>query len=147
MKPGELHDLVGERLSAAGQRYSTGRRLLISLLAAGERPITIPELLQDHPEIAQSSAYRNLAVLEQAGAVTRIVTFGEHARFEMAEDLMGHHHHLICTSCGRAEDFTVSEAVERTVDRALSEAVVPTGFTASSHRLDLLGLCVRCQSA
>lgn len=147
MKAEELHSSVEARLAVAGQRYSTGRRLLISLLASVERPMTIPELLEEHPEIAQSSAYRNLTVLERAGAVTRIVTFGEHARFEMAEALMGHHHHLICTACGRVEDFTVSETAERTVDRAVSTAVARTGFAASSHRLDLLGLCAMCQAA
>ncbi len=142
----ELHAAVRGRLAEVQQRYSTGRELLVTKLAQVERPVTIPELLEANPEIAQSSAYRNLAVLEQVGAVTRIATFGEHARFELAEDLMGHHHHLICTSCGRVDDFTVPDAVERTVDRALDAVVAPTGFVARSHRLDLLGLCVDCQA-
>ena len=142
----ELHAAVRGRLAEVNQRYSTGRELLVAKLSEVERPVTIPELLDANPDIAQSSAYRNLAVLEQVGAVTRIATFGEHARFELAEDLMGHHHHLICTSCGRVDDFTVPDAVERTVDRALHAVVAPTGFAATSHRLDLLGCCVDCQA-
>lgn len=142
----DLHAAVRVRLAQGGQRYSTGRMALVAKLAEVERPITIPELLGANPEIPQSSAYRNLAVLEQVGAVVRIATFGEHARFELAEDLMGHHHHLICTSCGRVDDFTVPDAVEQTVDRALHAVVAPTGFTAHAHRLDLLGLCSSCQA-
>lgn len=141
----ELHAAVRQRLDQVQQRYSSGRELLVVKLAEAERPVTIPELLQANPEIPQSSAYRNLAVLEQVGAVTRIATFGEHARFELAEDLMGHHHHLICTSCGRVDDFTVPDAVERSVDRALDGVVAPTGFVPHAHRLDLLGLCASCQ--
>jgi Fe2+ or Zn2+ uptake regulation protein len=136
---------VAQRLDGEGQRYSTGRRRLVDGLAAADRPVTIPELLESLPEVAQSSAYRNLSVLEQVGVVSRIVTFGEHARFELAEDLMGHHHHLICTSCGRVEDFTVPDTVERTVDSAMASVVAPTGFAPTAHRLDLLGICRSCQ--
>lgn len=141
----EIHEAVRRRVADAGQRYSPGRALLVTMLAAVDRPVTIPELLDANPEIPQSSAYRNLSVLEAVGAVTRIATFGEHARFELAEDLMGHHHHLICTSCGRVDDFTVPDAVERSVDRALDGVVAPTGFLPHAHRLDLLGLCASSQ--
>ena len=145
MSTEDLHAAVAQRLTAADQRYSSGRQALVSLLERVERPITIPELLESHPEIPQSSAYRNLAVLELVGVVTRIQSFGEHARFELAEALIGHHHHLICTSCGRVDDFTVPDDVEKTVDRAMASVVGPTGFAATSHRLDMLGICVSCQ--
>ncbi len=140
----ELHARVRERLVDADQRYSTGRQRLVEALAARAHPVTIPELLDDQPDLPMSSAYRNLTVLEKVGVVSRIATFGEHARFELAEDLVGHHHHLICTTCGAVEDFTVPDPVERTVDRALAEVVAPTGFRPAAHRLDLLGTCARC---
>lgn len=143
----DLHGAVRERLAAADQRYSPGRQRLVTVLAEAERPLTIPELLEDHADIPQSSAYRNLAVLEGVGVVSRIATGGEHARFELAEDLVGHHHHLICTSCGRVEDFTVADRVERTIDHALAAAIAPTGFTPLGHRLDLIGLCADCGPA
>ena len=70
----------------------------------------------DHPGLAQSSAYRNLAVLERAGVVHRIVTSDEFARYELAEDLTHHHHHLICSTCGGVTDFEVSDAVEHELE-------------------------------
>lgn len=141
----ELHERVRDRLAEADQRYSTGRQRLVECLARIDNPVTIPEMLENRSDIPLSSAYRNLAVLEEVGVVTRIATFGEHARFELAEDLVGHHHHLICTSCGRIEDFTVPDSVERTVEQAFAKAVKPTGFHATAHRMDLLGLCTSCQ--
>ena len=144
----ELHRQVAERLTPAGQLYTSGRRRLVELLAGVDRPVTIPELLTGQPGIAVSSAYRNLAVLEQAGAVSRITSSGEHARFELAEAVVGeHHHHLICTSCGRVDDFVVPPRVERTLERALAEVVADSAFTASTHRLDLGGSCGDCSAA
>ncbi|MSO86816.1 MAG: transcriptional repressor [Acidimicrobiia bacterium] len=142
-----LHAAVLERLRSGGHLYTSGRRRLVSLLIAVPRPATLPELLAGQADLAQSSVYRNLAVLEEAGIVTRIAGSGEHARFEMAEDLIGHHHHLICTACGRVDDFTVSSAVEQTVDKALARVVKANGFVATAHRLDLLGVCAACHAA
>jgi Fur family ferric uptake transcriptional regulator len=141
----ELHDAAAARLRAADQRYTAGRRQLVELLAAAERPETIPELLARAPSLAQSSAYRNLVVLEEAGVAHRVVTSSdERARFELAEDLIGHHHHLICTSCGRVDDFTVPAKTERSLETALERAVAGTGFRPTGHRFDVLGTCEAC---
>lgn len=141
----DLHRAVGERVRAGGQIYTKGRRRLVQMLGSVVRPITIPELLEGRDDVPQSSAYRNLSLLEELGVVTRISTGVEHARFELAEDLVGHHHHLICTVCGRVDDFTVPSEVEHTVERALAEVVEANGFVATSHRLDFLGECAACR--
>jgi Fe2+ or Zn2+ uptake regulation protein len=140
-----VHAIAAERLRADDQRYTASRRALVEALAAAERPSTIPELLGSRPGLAQSSAYRNLAVLEQVGVVRRIVTSDEHARFELAEDLTGHHHHLVCGSCGRVEDFTVSEQLEQSLESALARVAHGTGFDVDHHRLDLVGTCSDCR--
>jgi Fe2+ or Zn2+ uptake regulation protein len=142
---GSIDSVVAERLRLVDQRYTSGRRRLVALLKDAARPETIPELLDRSPGLRQSSAYRNLHVLEQVGVVHRIVTSGEHARFELAEDLVGHHHHLICTACGRVDDFTVPAQLERNLEAALAKAVSGTGFASTSHRLDLIGTCEACQ--
>lgn len=140
----QLHDAVAERLRHADQRYTTGRRALVDLLAAVPRPSTIPELLDGRPTLAQSSLYRNLVVLEEVGVAHRVVTSDERSRYELAEDLMGHHHHMICTTCGRVDDFTVSPQTERSLQAALTRAVEGTGFRTDGHRLDVVGTCSTC---
>ena len=140
----ELHAAVAVRLRSVEQRYTSGRRRLVELLAEAPRPETIPELLGRAPSLAQSSAYRNLVVLEEAGVAHRVVTSDERSRYELAEDLMGHHHHLICTSCGKVDDFTVSTQMERSLEGALQRAVAGTGFSPAAHRLDVLGTCASC---
>jgi Fe2+ or Zn2+ uptake regulation protein len=141
----DLHATINSRLRADGQRYTTGRRALVELLVEVDQPITIPQLLEHRQGLAQSSAYRNLAVLERAGVVHRIVTTDEFARYELAEDLtQHHHHHLICSACGDVADFTVPAPVEHELETALSKVAKRAGFNTASHRLDLVGTCASC---
>ncbi|MBX7158696.1 MAG: transcriptional repressor [Acidimicrobiia bacterium] len=140
----DLHVTVAARLHQVGQRFTPGRRALVDVLDASERPLTLPEILEHDSSVAQSSAYRNLSVLERASVVRRISTTDEWARFELAEDLTEHHHHLICGICGTVEDFTVGADLELAVDRALRRIARRRGFAPEHHRLDLIGTCSRC---
>lgn len=140
----DLHATTAARLGAVQQRYTPKRRVLVDLLADAGQPLAIPDILTRGASLAQSSVYRNLVVLEQAGVVRRVVSTDDYARYELAEDLTEHHHHLICSSCGSIDDFTASSGFERTVARALLEIAKDTGFDAQHHRIDLIGVCARC---
>jgi Fur family transcriptional regulator, ferric uptake regulator len=145
MPSADLHEVVAARLRRVGQRYTKNRQGLVDVLAACEQPVTIHQVLERDPSIPQSSAYRNIAVLEQAGAVHRIVTADDFARFELAQDLTEHHHHLICSSCGEVTDFTLPSAFEGELGTRLDRAARRRGFSPTDHRLDVLGTCERCR--
>ncbi|QGG96612.1 Fur family transcriptional regulator [Actinomarinicola tropica] len=139
-----VHRTASERLRRDGQRYTTSRRILVELLESADRPLTIPEMLSRRDGIPQSSAYRNLAVLERAGVVDRVLATDEFTRYELAEDLTEHHHHMICTDCGSVADFVMTPAAERRLDDAAAAIAEAAGFRISGHRFDLLGLCGAC---
>ena len=143
---GALRETVAARLRRANQRVTANREAIVAALSAAGRPITIPEILEmpGGRGLAQSSVYRNLLVLEQAGLVHRIVTDAEFARYELAEDLTEHHHHLICATCGRVEDVPASAGLERSVAAAAAAITRTTGFRTQHHRLDLVGVCATC---
>ncbi len=143
-KTTDLHELASVRLRTLDQRYTRGRRAIVEVLARSDAPLSIPQLLERDRSLAQSSAYRNLAELERAGVVHRIVTSDEFSRYELAEDLTEHHHHLICTHCGDVRDFTVPSALEDELDRTLDRIAGEHGFAADHHRLDLVGTCSGC---
>src|SRR5204863_400448 len=86
-----------------------------------------PEELAGGSGLKQSSVYRNLAALEQAGVVRRLVTDEEFGRYELAEDLIGHHHHLVCSRCGKMRDVAVPEELERTLERTLDRIAKRAG--------------------
>ena len=140
----QVRETVASRLQAVGQRLTSNRRSLLDALTGAARPLTIPEILEDRPDLAQSSVYRNLVVLEEAGVVHRVVGTDDFARWELTEDLAGHHHHLICASCGRVEDVPASAGLERSVAAAAAAITRATGFRTQNHRLDLVGLCESC---
>lgn len=140
----DLHEEAARRLRAHDQRYTPCRRGIVDVLAAAEAPLSIPQLRDHDRTLPQSSAYRNLAILERAGVVHRIVAADEFARYELAEDLTEHHHHLICATCGDVRDFTVSPELEGDLDRALERIARQHGFAADHHRLDLVGTCAAC---
>lgn len=140
----DLHGTVTARLRRIDQRYTTGRRELVEALASAPRPVTAAELVSSGPTLSQSTTYRNLAVLEHAGVVHRLVGSDEFARFELAEELTGHHHHLVCVSCGAVEDFSAPPRFERSVESVMGAVTLATGFRPESHRLDLLGTCATC---
>jgi Fe2+ or Zn2+ uptake regulation protein len=142
--PVDLHATVATRLRQVQQRYTKGRQALVDVLAGAGRPLSIPEILAADPSIPQSSVYRNLTVLEQADVVRRLRGGDEFSRFELAEDLTTHHHHLVCVSCGSVDDYTVPLRFERTMAKAIDEVAAETGFRAEFHRLDLVGVCARC---
>ena len=66
-----VHEVIAAMLDAHAQRLTPARREIVDVLADAPGPLTIPEILATRTGLAQSSVYRNLAVLESAGVVTR----------------------------------------------------------------------------
>jgi Fur family ferric uptake transcriptional regulator len=92
-----------------------------------------------------SSVYRTLAILEEVGLVHRLTNDNsEYARFELAEDLLGHHHHLACANCGTMTDVTLPKDIEADLDRALALLAKQQRFIVDGHRLDIIGTCATC---
>jgi Fur family ferric uptake transcriptional regulator len=138
------HEMATARLRAAAQRYTGQRRRLIEILARAGQPLAIPDILRGRRGLAQSSVYRNLAALELAGVVRRVMTGEEFAKYELSEELTGHHHHLICATCGRTEDVTLPPDLERRLDTVLDGVAREADFADVGHRVDVLGTCSDC---
>ena len=141
----DLHAVVEARLRDADQRYTPKRRELVEALQRSGRPAWVSDLVGGRRGQPQSSVYRNLGVLEQVGVVRRVITEEGVARYELAEDLTTHHHHLVCRSCGAVEDVTIPARLERTVERTLAEAAAAADFEGALHRVDLIGTCRDCR--
>jgi Fur family transcriptional regulator, ferric uptake regulator len=141
-----LHEAVERRLEAHDQRYTPMRRLLVEALASSGRPLTVPEILDRAPGLPQSSAYRNVTALMDAGVVRRVATSDDHWRVELAEELSGHHHHLVCGTCGRVEDVPPSATLERALGETAHLVASRSGFVVNEHRLDLVGVCATCDA-
>ncbi len=139
-----LHDAIGLRLAGLDQRYTSSRRLVVETLADAGRPLTVPEIVAATPLLPQSSAYRIVTALIEVGVVRRVAGTDDHGRFELAEELSGHHHHLVCASCGKVADIHPSPRLERALGEAARAVADEQGYQITEHRLDLLGYCPEC---
>lgn len=141
----DLHSVAAHRLRRIDQRYTSGRRAIIELLVTAGQPVSIEDIAEHLPGVPRSSAYRHLTDLQAAGLIRKVTANDEYTRFELAEDLTEHHHHLLCVSCGKVTDITLPDGLEQQVTAAITTLASTEGFQAHSHRLDVLGLCAACQ--
>lgn len=141
-----IHEIAVQRLHKINQRYSSRRRRLVDALMQSTHPMTAPDIVALDVDLPQSSVYRNLAVLEAAGVVVKVLTNGDRAAFELAEELKGHHHHLVCVGCGLVLDVDIPAEIEKLLTKGMSAVAENSGFELQGHRLDLLGRCSTCTS-
>lgn len=141
----EIHTAVHDLLHNAGQRYTDKRRIIIDILIRADKPMLITDMLAKAKKMPQSTLYRNLLVLEETSAVVRVVTNSDSGCYELAENLMGHHHHMVCSKCGVVRDVVVPEGLEHELDKALEKVARREGFRIDRHQLDLIGRCKNCK--
>ena len=89
--------------------------------------------------VSRATVYRTLGLLTDGGFLELLDTGSSEAHYE---HVLGHRHHdhLICTQCGRIEEF-VDERIEELQD----EIARSHGFELKSHDLRLLGICKSCR--
>lgn len=126
-------------------RYTSGRRSVVAALARAEGPRSAAELAETiGAAVPLSSLYRSLGVLEEAGVVAPHHLGRGVTRYELAEWLAGHHHHLICVDCGLVEDVEVPGGREAVVLDLVEDLASPSGFVVIDHVLEIEGRCARC---
>ncbi len=96
------------------------------------------ELLRGRGEqVGLATVYRCLQALADADKVDVLRTAeGENAYRRCSQ---GHHHHLVCRSCGRAVEVD-GPGVENWADTMAAAH----GYTDVSHTLEIFGTCADC---
>jgi Fur family ferric uptake transcriptional regulator len=124
----------------AGFRATKQRVALISFLAKTHRPLLVQEIADGlRGTMDGVTTYRMLAAFKRAGLVREVNLRGGHPRYELDDEQ--DHHHIVCTDCGRIEDFT-DEAHEKVGTRVLAKSKAFKKITG--HSFDLYGLCKTC---
>lgn len=136
---------VEKRLGDHNVRYTRGRRAVVSALAGSDGPLSAAELQEQVDRaLPLSSIYRSLAVLEECGILAPHHGARGLTRYELAEWLKGHHHHLVCIDCGGVEDVTVTDRHEDQVDSVVNEISSKASFMPFNHALEIEGRCSKC---
>ena len=88
--------------------------------------------------VSLATSYRILQSLADDGLVDVLRNADGEAVYRRCA-VTGHHHHLLCRSCGKAVEVE-APAVEAWAARIASEH----GFTAVEHTVEIFGLCPEC---
>jgi Fe2+ or Zn2+ uptake regulation protein len=120
-------------------RLTPQREALLDLIAERDGSFTAVDLFQEarrrRPKLGLATVYRTVELLRRTGSVRPLV--GD-ARPAYVRCEPGHHHHLICLTCGAVEETDLCGAPSTT------ELQRRYGFQAEGHELDVYGTCVRC---
>jgi Fur family ferric uptake transcriptional regulator len=116
---------------------------LSQLIAERDGHFTAAELLADaehkQVKVGRATVFRTLDLLADQGALERLdLPTGEHAY--VACEPRDHHHHVVCRGCGASAEVDDSglQAVVRHIGAR-------SGYLIENHRLELYGLCPKCQ--
>ena len=128
-------------LKQKGFKLTPQRRLIVEIIHDAHDHISADEIIshvQQHmPGVNKSTIYRTLEILEQLGAVYKSDT-SDRFIYHHAEE--GHHHHLVCTKCGKTEECP--EDLFSKVEESLAGKY---GFQANFQHQVINGLCNKCR--
>ena len=131
-------------LDDAGYFVTEPRRVVAEMVADRDSHFTANELVGEAKRarlgVGRATVFRALELFEQLGLVERLdLPNGGHA-YVVCQP--AHHHHVICTGCGRS-----AEVGDLGISSITAEVESGTGFTLDSHRIELYGLCPECRTA
>jgi Fur family ferric uptake transcriptional regulator len=129
----------------------TNQRMLVLGIMA-ERPgehLTAEEIYdlarKKCPEIGLATIYRTVQVLVDLSIIDKVSFDDGFARYELGGfdgESKHHHHHAICTQCGKV--FSFEGDLLDTLEQALYDT---EGFKVTDHEVKLYGYCRDCRIA
>jgi len=133
-------DLVAERLEMRGLRVTPARRAVLAAVLEAGPLFTVDDVCQRARGVGRATAFRTMRLLQRLDMVCRVLLNNGSLHYRLNRT-RGHHHHLVCTGCGRVEAFTNCGVP------ALAEEVARrTDYEIEGHWLEVYGRCRACRS-
>jgi Fur family ferric uptake transcriptional regulator len=134
---------IEQELHKHGFKVTPQRRVIIGAIISSHEhltPAAIHErVLREDNSIGLVTIYRTLEMLTELGFICEMHV-GGNSRSYMIRRPAEHHHHLICSDCGKVVDFIDCD-LEKLARRLAKE----NGFKIESHLLEFLGQCQQCR--
>lgn len=133
---------IEQELRRHGYKVTPQRRTVIGAIIDSQEhltPAAIHERVsREHPSVGLVTIYRTIEILAQLGLICEMHA-GGNCRSYLMRRPAEHHHHLICSDCGKVVDFTDCDLGE--LEKRLA---AETKFKINSHLLEFLGQCRQC---
>jgi Fur family transcriptional regulator, ferric uptake regulator len=128
-----------------GYKVTPQRRAIISVIMNSHEHLTPTALhervIREDPSVGLVTIYRTIEILTELGFICEMHAGGSCRSYLMRRP-SEHHHHLICSNCGKVIDF-----VDCDLDKLELRLSQENDFKISSHLLEFLGQCRQCNNA
>jgi len=129
-------------LTRSGLKSTRQRDRIVHAFFAAARHLSAEELYHrirsQDPSIGLVTVYRTLKLLQEAGLATGRQFGDSYMRFD-PNPADRPHDHLICTRCGKIQEFA-----DPSVHALRDKVARSRGFAVTEHRLELYGFCRDC---
>jgi Fur family ferric uptake transcriptional regulator len=127
-----------------GLKSTRQRDMILDCFLSCDQHLSTEELYlklkESMPGIGFATVYRTLKLFAESG-IAREIQFGDgQTRYEHLH-AGEHHDHLVCTRCGAIMEFE-----NETIEKLQAEVARNHGFTIINHKLELYGICAKCNS-
>jgi len=130
------------KLKARGYRLTPQRIAVLKILAASTGHPSVEQIYEgvkaDFPTTSLATIYKTVTLLKEMGEILELGFSHDSNRYDGNKPYP--HPHLICIRC---KDIVDQEMA--TLSALPQQVAQATGFQIVSHRLDIYGICPRCQ--
>ena len=139
------------RFKGKVSRWTMPREAILKLLSKSSKHMSAKEiyasLYEAYPGMGLTTVYRTLDLLARMGVVTKLTLGDGQSRYEFkSSEKSDHHHHLICTHCGKIIDYSEFLDEElRLVKKTEERLAKKYDFTINDHNIEFLGICSECK--
>jgi Fe2+ or Zn2+ uptake regulation protein len=139
-EPEEIKRKLRASLKEKGYKLTSQRLEIINILSKETTHPGAMDILKrvrkKAPQISMSTVYYTLDILKKEGLIREIAFYDKDNRYDVN---ISNHLNLICTKCGKIEDFmeelpVSSQAIEK-----------KTGFQPFQMRFEYYGYCKECR--
>jgi len=142
---GREYEVFSHYLKEKDLKLTAQRELILKTFLNHRGHVSAEELYQKAKEkqahVGFATVYRTLKHMTQCG-LARELDFGDGRIQYEPEFNRQHHDHMICTRCG-----TYIEFLNNQIEELQEQVSRKHGFKISFHRMQLYGLCQKCQKS
>ena len=134
----ELESVI-RKLEALDHRITPSRVAVIAAVLAQSGHFSVEDVLRQARAVGRATVFRTMRLLAELDVVCRVLLEDGSLHYRVSR--RGHHHHLVCVSCGNAQDLD-----ECAVSDLVRELAAATEYEIEGHWLEFYGRCAACRS-
>ena len=134
----ELESVI-RRLEALDHRITPSRVAVIAAVLAQSGHFSVEDVLRQARAVGRATVFRTMRLLTELDVVCRVLLEDGSLHYRVSR--RGHHHHLVCVSCGNVQDLD-----DCAVADLVRELAAATQYEIEGHWLEFYGRCAACRT-